>query len=281
MEIEGAQQLLARVFRMAEAILRQGQSGRRCRPGVRIADQGKNRVIERGGRNFDRPLLRGLGIGWQNLAQQIPLARNHKLLIFQRIVATLVHQRGNIFIFQKELVKPRNLGHDLQVGEVLRPKVFLRAFGGIAVLAKSLAQLLIPRVAADQVHWVRLEQIPQRELPLLLGQILGWFRRYVKKWILRRPRDIILDLRDQRRHQIEILVNGGKLIQHLHHAVIIFQRMQTHPGQAVLARDQILVKGLVLMPEKNQAEDRHGWKVQSSMADSILRRTEGRRLRRA
>src|SRR5207248_568887 len=84
-----------------------------------------------------------------------------------------------------------------------------------------------------------------------------WLGRNRQKRILRRPRDVVLNLRDQRRHKIEVLVNVGKLIQQLHHAVIVFQCMEAYPGQAVFAGHQILVERLVLMPEKDKTQGGH------------------------
>ena len=114
----------------------------------------------------------------------------------------------------------------------------------------------------------------QRELAFPLSQVLRRLGGHTQKGILRRARHVILNLRDQRRHQVEVLVHVGKLIQQFHHAVIVFQGMQPHPRQAVLAGDQILVQGLVLMPEQDQAEGRHGWKAQDSMAFGAAGGTE-------
>ena len=117
-KIERAHQLLARVFGMPKPVLRQGQARRRNRSGIGVADQRKNGMIERRGRNLDRSFLRGVGIRRQNLAQQFPLARDHKTLIVERVVALFLDQRGNVFIFQKEFVEPCDLRQHLQVGEV-------------------------------------------------------------------------------------------------------------------------------------------------------------------
>ena len=99
-------------------------------------------------------------------------------------------------------------------------------------------------------------------------------RSHGEKRILRRSRNVILNLRDQRGHQIEVLVNIGKLVQQLHHPVIILERVQPRPRQTVFARHQILVKRLVLMPEKNQPQSGHGWNSQSSMGIQLSRRTK-------
>jgi hypothetical protein len=49
----------------------------------------------------------------------------------------------------------------------------------------------------------------------------------------------------------------GKLLQQFDHPVVVFQGVQTYPGQAVLTCDQILVIGLMLVPENNDAKNRH------------------------
>ena len=104
---------------------------------------------------------------------------------------------------------------------------------------------------------IRLKQVLQREPALFRRQILGRLRSHLQKRILRGARNIILNLRDQRWHQVEGLMDVGKLVQQFHHAVIVFQRMQAHPRQAIFACDQILVKGLVLVPKNDDAKSGH------------------------
>jgi len=77
-------------------------------------------------------------------------------------------------------------------------------------------------------------------------------RRFAKG-ILRRSGHVVLDLRNERRHQVEGLVDVRELVQQLHHAVIILERVQARPGQAVLGGHQVLVVGLVHVPEKDDA----------------------------
>ena len=48
-----------------------------------------------------------------------------------------------------------------------------------------------------------------------------------------------------------------ELVQQLHHAVIILERVQPHPRQAVFSGDQVLIERLMLMPEHNYAQDGH------------------------
>ena len=107
------------------------------------------------------------------------------------------------------------------------------------------------------MHRVGLEKVLQGELALGESEIFRRLGGDIQKRIARASGHIILDLRNQGRHQIEGLMDVGKLVQQFDHAVIVFQRMQAHPGQPVLARDQILVIRLVLMPEYNHAQNGH------------------------
>ena len=72
--------------------------------------------------------------------------------------------------------------------------------------------------------------------------------RYFEKRVMGLAVGIILNLHHQRWNNVEGLVNAGKFFQQLHHAVIIFQRMKTHPREMVLSGDQVFVKRLVHVP---------------------------------
>ena len=48
-----------------------------------------------------------------------------------------------------------------------------------------------------------------------------------------------------------------KLVQQLHHPVVIFQRVQPRPGQAILPRHQVFIKRLMLVPQDDNSQLRH------------------------
>ena len=121
----------------------------------------------------------------QNPAEQFALPRDHKALVFERIVPAFADQFGNVFLRQKILVEPSNLREHLQVGEILRLKILLRPLGRISRPAKLLPQLAVPRIAPDYIHRIRLKQILQRKPALRLGQILGGLAGNLQKRILR------------------------------------------------------------------------------------------------
>ena len=118
-------------------------------------------------------------------------------------------------------------------------------------------ELAVTRVASNHVHGVGLEQIFQRKSTLAGSQVVRGFGCNIEAWISRGSCHIVLDLGNQRGNKVKRLVNLGKLIQQLDHPIVIFERMQPDPREAVLARNQILVKRLVLMPENNHAQNGH------------------------
>ena len=165
-QIKPALDLLARILGMAKTVLRQGQARRRHGTNVRVAQQGKNRVIEGRRRNLDRTLLGSRGVCGENVAEQFPLTADHEALIVEGIVVLLAHQFRNLAVLEKKLVEPCDLGEDLQIGEVLRLKELFSALRRIPGAAKALPQLTVSRVAPDQVHRIRLKQVLQSETAL-------------------------------------------------------------------------------------------------------------------
>src|SRR5437868_10046053 len=118
----------------------------------------------------------------------------------------------------------------LQVGENLRLEIFLSAFRRVAArAAELLPKLAISRIAPDQVYRIRLKEILQRKLPFAECELCGWLRRHRQEWVLGRSGCIVLDLNNQAGNQIEGLVHVGKLIEQLHHAVVILKRVQADP----------------------------------------------------
>jgi hypothetical protein len=52
-------------------------------------------------------------------------------------------------------------------------------------------------------------------------------------------------------------VDVGKLVQQLDHTVIVFESVQANPGQTVFRGNEVFIKGLMLVPEDDDAKDRH------------------------
>ena len=211
-----------------------------------------------------RPCCAAVGVGGQNLGQQFPFTGHHEALIFQRVVASFLNEPGDVRIVQKKFIEPGDLREHLQVGKVLRREIFLGALGCAAGAAKVVPQLPVARIASNQVCRIGLEQILQRETTLVGSQVFCRFGGNLKERVASRAGHVVLYLRDQRRDKIEGLVNVGKLVQQFDHAVVVLERMQPHPGQPVLAGDQVLVKRLMLVPQNYDAQNGHEREISKS-----------------
>ncbi len=102
----------------------------------------------------------------QNFPQNHFFLLDDKALVFERIVASFCNQRSDIFFFQKKLVEPGELRQHLEVGEILRLKVFLCPLRGRSLITKAVEQFLITRIAADEVGGIGLKQILQGKTAL-------------------------------------------------------------------------------------------------------------------
>jgi hypothetical protein len=127
----------------------------------------------------------------------------------------------------------------------------------MADATEAFPQLAITRIAPNHMYWIRLKQVLQREPTLIGFKVCGRFRGNPEKGIFGRSRNIVLDLPNQGRDQVERLMNPGELIEEFDHPVVVLQSVKPDPRQAILAGDQVFVKGLMLMPQKDNAQSRH------------------------
>src|SRR5256885_10240655 len=151
-------------------------------------------------------------------------------LVFERIISALANQFRNIRLFQKVFVEPTNLGQHLQVGKVLGLKNLLRTLWRIPSAAEPLPQLPVTWITANYVRGMGLKQILQSETSLIEGKIIRGLSSHLKERIVGFTRNVVLDLGNERWHQIESLMNVGKLIQQFDHPVVVLQRVQARPG---------------------------------------------------
>ena len=215
-------------------------------------------MIERRGGNFDLSLCGELGVDGQHHAHHLRLLAAQHLLVFDRIVAALRHKPADVPILRKKfLVKPGQLGKHLQIAEALCAKTLARSGDIRSGRLPKVVQLAIARIPVDHPRQIRLKEILQYERLFALGEILGWFERCAQKRIVRVPGCIILNLHHHGRHQIESLVNGGEILQHFHHAVVILQTVHAGPREFILAGNQILIKRLVHVPDKAEVDVLH------------------------
>src|ERR1700690_503735 len=206
MQIQTTLQLHLSILGMAKTILRQRQARARNRPHVGIADQGQNGVIKGGGRDFDPPLLGRRGMGGQDLGQQLALPSHYEVLVFQRVIASFLNEPRDVGVVQKKFVEPGDLRKDLQVGKVLGGEIYLSAFRCTARVAKVVPQLPVPGISPDQICRIGLEEILQGKPTLVRSEIPGGFGGNLEKRVSRHAGHVVLDLRDQRRDEIESLM---------------------------------------------------------------------------
>src|ERR1700690_845492 len=196
MQIQTAQELLARVLGMTKTILRQGQAWARNRAHVGIADQRQNGVIEGGGRDFNSPVLCRSCMGRQDLGQQFALSIYYKTLVRERVIASFFNESSDVGLVEEKFIEPGDLRQDLQVGEVLRRKIFLCGFRRAARVAKVVPQLPVAGITRNQILRISLEKILQRETTLVRSEILRGLGGNFQKRIFCRSGHIVQNLRD-------------------------------------------------------------------------------------
>ena len=94
------------------------------------------------------------------------------------------------------------------------------------------------------------EEIFQNKLAVFHGKTRSTFLGYFEKFILSFALCVIVELDEKRGDEIKIGFDGWKFIQKRHHVVIVFGRMQPDPRELVAIGQSILVKRLMLVPEK-------------------------------
>ena len=141
-------------------------------------------MIERGRRDLDQTLAGRLRMGRKNQSQQLALPRNHLPLVVERIIPPFADQFRNVLLFPKIFVEPPNLRQHLQIGEILRQKIFVRFLRHASRAAKLLQQLAIPRISPDHIDGMGLKQILQRKPAFLLGEFLRRAARHQQKRVL-------------------------------------------------------------------------------------------------
>ena len=158
----------------------------------------------------------------KHFGEQFAFASDNKALIIEGIISCFLDQRSDFGFLEEELIEPGDLREHLEISEILRLKIFFGTVRRLAGAAETLPQFAVARVATDHVDRVRLKEILQGKAALVRGEVFGWFGCNVEKGIARSSSDVILNLRDQTRNKIEILVDIGELVEKLHHSVIIF-----------------------------------------------------------
>jgi len=212
-------------------------------------------VVRRGG-NFDLPGGRQLAINRQHLTDNLTLFFTHAALIGKGEITAAAHPFVDFgVVLLKLLVEPCELRPHLQVAKILHAKRDVRA--GVLLPLPRVEQLAVAGIAIDQALRIGIKGVAEEEGAIGIAQILGGLERGLQKGIDGLTGGVLGDLGHHRRHQVECLPDFGKLLQHANHAVVILERVHARPGQFVFAGDQVLVEGLVHVPEEAQVYLRH------------------------
>ena len=161
-------------------------------------------------------------------------------------MAALRDQHPNFGVLVEILfVEPGELGEHLEIA------IFLGSEDAAAFRALRLpgvVEFAIARVAVDHARGVRHEEVAQDEGVVAVGKVFGGLEGGFEERVFGLAARVFLHLHHHGRDEVEGLANVRKFFQDLYHAVVILERVHARPGQAVLARGEVLIKRLVHVP---------------------------------
>ena len=160
-------------------------------------------------------------------------------------------------MFEKLFVEPCDLGEHLKVAEVLS------AEGGAAVdhvllRLMSVIEFAEARIAVDHAAGIGHEEIAQDEGAFFVGEGFGGFQGDVEERVIGLAARVLFHLHHHGGHQVEGLLDLREFLEDFDHAVVVFEGVHAGPREAVFARGQVLVEGLVHVPEEAEVDSRHG-----------------------
>ncbi len=116
--------------------------------------------------------------------------------------------------------------------------------------ATAREKLGVPRIHVNHPLALRLEEVIEDELDVGRAQIDGRLEAQLEVPVARMAGGKRLELHEHRRHEVEGDLDVGKLLQKRHRPVVVLQRVQPDPRQDVLVGGQVLLKGLVHVPDE-------------------------------
>ncbi len=184
-------------------------------------------------------------------------ARNTRL-IFEAEVAALLDQLLRLRIRRQNLfVEPGDLREHLKVAEGLHSKGAASALHAVAGSQPGVIQLAVSRIAINHVVRIGMKRVLEKKTLLGLGQILGRLEYGLEKRLDGDAARVLIHLHHHGWHQVEGLMHLREFLQDFHHAVVVFHGVQARPGEMVLSRDQVLVEGLMHVPQEAEVDSRH------------------------
>ena len=220
----------ARVLGVREAG-REVHLGERPARGVRVADEGQDRVVVGRGGELDLAALGEGAPARDDLREEAALRVEQRVDVAAVEVALLLAECAHRRVLGCVEAHPREVEVDLEVGEVLvaegpgEPAEIHAA----QVPAALLEQLV---VAADGPHVhvpVDHEEAAQQGATLVERKLRRGARGELEEPILRAPGDVVLELLEEDRCEVHGAADARVPLEHRRHVGVRAGRVQTHP----------------------------------------------------
>ncbi len=109
-------------------------------------------------------------------------------------------------------------------------------------------------MGVDQVVAIGVEEMLSNKALFGVVELLLRLEGHAQVRIKSRPRNIILQLQNQRRHQVDRLVQLGIALEQKHQIQVVFGAVEPDPRQAILASNAAFVERLMLVPDDCDVE---------------------------
>ena len=214
-----------------------------------MAEERKDGVVVGGERQLRLAALSQLAVLGDDLRHHLVLGLEEGELVLLGEVAVLSLQlREARLIVHPHRIAPGEVEPDLQIADLLGRELSVeRPRGELEVSGR----LLHPQRAR------RLPHPAQDEVPLFRRQLGCVAAAQVQEQVDGALAPVILDLREQRRDQVEGGPDLGIAVHEGGHLVVVLGAAQSHPGQQVGVGEIVLVVGLMHVPHKGDVQRLH------------------------
>ena len=242
MTLPRPRELLRRIFRTPERGARHRRRRVRLEIDIGVAQQRKNRVVERRCRQLDLPSVGGIAVLGDDAPEYLELDLAQFPFVGLAEAALLLDEPPHArVVVEIERIDPRELVPHLQVEKILV---------GVSPARVALPQQLgIARIAIDHPPARRVKKFRQRGCALRFGQLVRRLQAELEVPVARPSFGEGFELHEQRRHEVEGQLHLRKLAHQRGHPVVVLQPVHAYPRQHMLARGEVFVVRLVHVPE--------------------------------
>ena len=238
------------VLAVGEAPGRKADLGYGGPGGLQVDQQRQDRVVVGREGELDLPSAGQLGVLGYHPPDQAELGFEEHLLVLLREALVFGLELGQAGVaVDPSGVDPGQVGPHLEVADVLLQEGLILGPGG---------QLQVARAGLYAQETRRLAGPVDQEPALLVAQVPRGPAGEVEEEVLVVAAGVVLDLGQQRGHQVEGLADARVVVQEGGHLVVVLGRPQPHPGQQVGLGEVVLVVGLVHVPDQGEMERSHG-----------------------